>query len=100
MFKSLDLTVQNRSAIALLLGANAISGFAQGISMIAIPWYFAHVLNEEVFFGRSIAILTIITLFWSLLAGTIIDRYSRKLIFVVLNSVGFILLLSIALFGH
>ena len=33
--------MKNLSAIILLFIANSISGIAQGISMIAIPWYFA-----------------------------------------------------------
>ncbi|MES2781075.1 MAG: hypothetical protein V4651_14375, partial [Bacteroidota bacterium] len=32
--------VKNKQSLNLLFTANGISGFAQGISMIAIPWYF------------------------------------------------------------
>ena len=42
--------MKNKQAIILLFAANIISGLAQGISMIAIPWYFVKIVAKpEVF---------------------------------------------------
>lgn len=77
--------MKNSNAIILLFTANIISGLAQGISMIAIPWYFVEIVDNQNYFRNSYLIITFLTLFWGLYAGTIIDRYSRKKIFIILN---------------
>jgi len=83
----------NRSAIILLFIANAISGVAQGISMIAIPWYFA---QQEILlkFGWVYILATVLSLFWVPISGSIIDKYDRRKIFLYLTiTVGSILAL-------
>ena len=65
--------MQNKSALYLLLTANAVSGFAQGISMIAIPWYFSDVLDASATFGTIYGIATFLTLFWGLYVGTLVQ---------------------------
>ncbi|MCC6600039.1 MAG: MFS transporter [Crocinitomicaceae bacterium] len=92
--------MQNRHAIFRLLTANTISSFAQGISLIAIPWYFASILNMEVFYVRAFTIITFFTFFLSLYSGTVIDRYSRKNIFLGINAVGFFVLTGASLIGY
>lgn len=79
--------------------AHGVSSFAQGISMIAIPWYFKDVLNQSKEFSILYLITTTITLFWSIYAGSLIDKYSRKKIFLVANACGFTLLCISALIG-
>ena len=91
--------MQNQRAIYSLLAANAVSSFAQGISLIAIPWYFASVLDMEAYFVRAFQIITLLTLFLSLYSGTLIDRYNRKALFLGLNAVGFAVLCSAAVWG-
>lgn len=91
--------MQKKSWIPLLLSANAISGFAQGISMLSIPWYFAHKVNDMKSFGIAYAISTIISLFWSLYAGALVDRYNRKHIFLLLNLVCGCIIGAVALIG-
>lgn len=91
--------LKNKRALYLLLTANAISGFAQGVSIIAIPWYFINILDQEQYYGIAYAIITFATLFWSLYAGTLVDRYSRKNIFMGLNIAGLIGIGSIATIG-
>ena len=76
--------MKNKNAIFLLFLSNIISGLAQGISMLAIPWYFAQI-SETNFFGFWYLIITGLTLFWGIYAGTLVDRYSRKRIFIILN---------------
>jgi MFS transporter, DHA3 family, macrolide efflux protein len=73
--------MKNQRAILLLFVANIISGIAQGITMIAIPWYFAKNGGMQQF---SIAYMTsnVISLVWSPYAGTLIDKYNRKNIFL------------------
>lgn len=91
--------MKNKKALVLLLSANAISHFAQGISMLAIPWYFAKFLGASSTFATIYSIATFITLFWGLYAGTLIDRYPRKNIFIGICAISAIVLLSISSIG-
>lgn len=91
--------MKNRSALSLLIAANVVSSIAQGISMLAIPWYFASVLGEPSLFGYIYAVTTLLTVFWSLFAGTLVDRYPRKNLFLGLTAVGFVIVGSISALG-
>ena len=91
--------MKNKQAISLLFLANIISGIAQGISMIAIPWYFVKVVSRPEVFANSYLLITFLTLFWGLYAGTLIDRYSRKKLFIIINIVCGILIGGIAFYG-
>lgn len=92
--------MNNSRALYLLLFSNAISGFAQGISMLAIPWYFTDILKDPSLFGLIYGIITLITIFWSLYAGTIIDRYPRKKVFMALNFACALMVLGVATTGY
>ncbi len=78
--------MKNLGAIRLLLFANFISGIAQGISMISIPLYFAQA-EQSNWFNNAYVLITVVSLFWSLYGGTLIDKYNRKKIFLYLNLV-------------
>jgi MFS family permease len=91
--------LKNKKALTLLFTANAISGFAQGISMLAIPWYFADVLNDSASFGIIYSFTTLATLFWGLYSGTLIDRFPRKNIFLALCTFSFLILSTVASIG-
>lgn len=91
--------MKNRKALILLLSANAVSHFAQGISMLAIPWYFAKYLDASSTFASIYAIATFVSLFWGLYAGTIIDRFPRKNIFIGICAVSAVVLLGISSMG-
>jgi len=88
----------NRSAIILLFCANAISGVAQGMSMIAIPWFFAQ--NDALpLFGAVYISASIFSLFWVPVSGTIVDKYDRKKIFLTLTTVVGSIILAFAFYG-
>jgi MFS family permease len=89
--------VKNKLALNLLFTANGISGFAQGISMLAIPWYFA---NNTPYFNKAYGLITIGVLFFGLYAGTLVDKYSRKANFLGNSLVCGFLLLTIAGVGY
>jgi MFS family permease len=91
--------LKNLSAILLLCIANSISGIAQGISMIAIPWYFA-LQSEMGKFGLIFILTNIIAIFWVPYSGTFVDKYNRKNIFLFVTTVSGLLLFSIAAFGY
>ena len=91
--------MKNKQAIYLLFLANIISGIAQGISMIAIPWYFVKVVARPEVFANAYLVITFLTLFWGLYAGTLIDRYSRKKLFIIINIICGILIGGIAAYG-
>lgn len=92
--------LQNGNSIALLFSANTVSGFAQGISMLAIPWYFAQTVEQNTFFGNLYAIITFISLFWGLYVGVLIDKYKRKTIFLWENFAGGVLLTTATIVGY
>ncbi len=89
--------MKNRHAVILLFFANSVSGLAQGISMIAIPWFFNSTLQNPSLLGISYGTITFLTIFWSSYSGTLIDKYSRKKIFLSLNLAGFAVLGSVTL---
>jgi MFS family permease len=91
--------LKNKKALYLLLSANAISHIAQGISMLAIPWYFAKHLDATATFAAIYSIATFLTLFWGIYAGTLIDRFPRKNIFLSICAVSAIVLLSVSSYG-
>ncbi|MCH8331225.1 MAG: MFS transporter, partial [Bacteroidetes bacterium] len=86
-------------AILLLFIANTISGLAQGISILAIPWYLTEITHEATFFGKFYLITTFISAFWGLYAGILIDKYDRKKILLVSALVGGVCLLAISYTG-
>ncbi|MBN4065841.1 MFS transporter [Candidatus Amoebophilus asiaticus] len=92
--------MKNRTALVLLLAANTITQFSQGISMIAIPWYFTHLLHEESLFGFVYAIITILMVLWSPYAGTLIDRYSRKTIAMLISFFSALVVLFVSILGY
>lgn len=90
--------MQNRFAISQLIFANTISGIAQGISMIAIPWYFA-MQGDMIRFGVIYSIATIISLVWVPYCGLLVDKYDRKRLFLVLNAICGLAILGISALG-
>ncbi len=91
--------LQNKQAILLLFIANSVSGLAQGITMLAIPWYFITVAGQQSLYGLLYALITAASIFWMLYSGALIDRFDRKHIFQGINLAGAVVLLSLALYG-
>ena len=54
------------------------------MSMIAIPWYFAQ-RGMLSYFGIVYIITNILSLFWMPISGSIVDKYDRKKIFLVIT---------------
>ncbi|MDB5282059.1 MAG: hypothetical protein JWO06_1134 [Bacteroidota bacterium] len=67
--------------------------------MLAIPWYFTAVVHREALFGKAYFIITAISLVWGLYAGTLVDRYDRKRIFLLINLSGLAVLSFITVIG-
>ena len=67
--------------------------------MVAIPWYFVEIVSKPSVFANAYLIITFLTLFWGIYAGTLIDRYSRKKLFIFINIVCGILIGGISYFG-
>lgn len=91
--------MNSKNAIFLLLLANFISGISQGITMLAVPWYFTDIVSQPVLFQKIYFTITLLSIFWGLFAGTIVDRYNRKKIFLWINVVGFLVLGGAGLVG-
>ena len=92
--------MKNNKAINLLIAANIISGFATGITMISIPWHFNQTLNDPHLFLNIFFIITFICLFWGVFAGSIVDRFKRKNIFIYAAIICSIIVLISSLIGY
>ena len=90
--------MKNLKAIIFLFAANFISSVAQGISMLAIPWYFT-MQDDMKRFGLIYLVTNVIALFWVPYSGTLVDKYNRKHIFLVLMGVIGAIILSISWYG-
>jgi len=88
----------NRQALQLLFVAHGISGAAQGISMLSIPWFFAQ-SSRSTDFNLYYAFTTLLSFFWSIWAGNLVDRFSRKGVFLATNIVQGIIVGGIAVWG-
>lgn len=94
-----DRPLANTPALVLLFLANTISGAAQGISLIAIPWYFIDNLKSPVVFSQFYSIFTLLSIGWVVYAGALIDKYSRKNIFLILTAVCGSVALGVSVYG-
>lgn len=90
--------MKNASAIKTLVAANLISGIAQGLSMISVPWHFANMGMGSAFAWLH-AIVTFALIFWSPYSGVLTDKYDRRWLFVTLNIICGCILSAIALWG-
>lgn len=72
---------------------------AQGISMLAIPWYFARD-GAMGTFGLVYLFANCMSMFWVPYAGVITDKYDRQKIFMVVFALGALFLGSIAMIGN
>ncbi|MEM9985891.1 MAG: MFS transporter, partial [Bacteroidota bacterium] len=85
--------------VFLLFSANTVSSFAQGITMIAIPWYLLQEPDGNWLVATLAGTVTFASIFWGLYAGTLVDRYNRKGIFLTTNVVDASVLIGVALWG-
>jgi len=91
--------LKNLKALILLFSANTISGFSQGVSMIAIPWYFTDTLEAPALFGTIYFCITCVSLIWGMYVGTLVDKYNRRNLFLGENVFGAVTFLSMASYG-
>src|SRR5580704_7121107 len=87
-------------SLKFLILSNIISGLAQGISMLAIPWYFASILKSPSSLGLMYTLTLCGSAVWGMYAGTLIDKYPRKKIFIWFSLIGGSLLLLASASGY
>jgi DHA3 family macrolide efflux protein-like MFS transporter len=90
--------LRNKKALLILFLANGVSGFAQGITMLSIPWYFTGQNMSSLFFV-AYGLVTLGSLFWGLYAGALVDGFNRKDVFLGTNFIEGLIVLSIASLG-
>ena len=79
------MKIKNKSVFLLLISI-ITAAFAQGLTIIAIPWHFTEI-NQSTVFSISYGIITCLGLFWGLYAGILIDYFNRKKILIYINLV-------------
>jgi len=57
---------------------NTLYNLMQGISALAIPWFFIKTKGMPSQWGLIYFSITVLTLFWGIYAGTVVDKYDRK----------------------
>lgn len=87
---------ENKQALTWLFLANTVSGAAQGISMIAIPWYFIDIIRKPEVFSLFYGALTLVSMFWVIYAGSLIDKHNRRQLFRLLCLISGVVVLSMA----
>lgn len=87
---------ENKQALFWLFVANTVSGAAQGISMIAIPWYFIDILRKPEIFSLFYGGLTLASMFWVIYAGALIDKHNRRDLFRYLCLISGVLVLGMS----
>src|ERR1700756_1389025 len=83
----------------LLILSNIISGLAQGISMLAVPWYFVSILKAPQSLALMYMLMLVGSVPWGIYGGTLIDKYPRKKIFLLFTLIGGIILSAGAISG-
>jgi MFS family permease len=91
--------LRHRQILTLLFSANTVSSFAQGITMIAIPWYLLQMPDGKWLNATLVATVTLVSMVWGLYAGALIDRYNRKHIFLTFNAIDALVLGCVAGYG-
>lgn len=95
----MSLNRSNLRNLGFLFAANTVSGFSQGITLLAIPWYLLQAPDGKFRVAAMVATITLLSLFWGMYAGALIDRYNRKHIFLTMNGIDGLALISIASLG-
>jgi MFS family permease len=83
----------------LILAANIFSSIGSGITMIAIPWLLVSEVDGGSLFGYITIFMTAVNFVLTPLIGHIVDRYSRKKILLVGEIIGFLIVISFAIYG-
>ncbi len=91
--------MRNKKAIVLLFTANAVSGIAQGMSMIAVPLYFNKIVDQQPLWFYSLALVFLLGLFWRLYAGALVDGFRRKDVFLGTNFFAGLIVFAVAALG-
>ncbi len=68
-----------------LLFALFISGIAQGMTLVAIPWYMTSHLELTKEWSFFYIGMTALVIPWTFIAGRIVDRFPKKYIFIIEN---------------
>lgn len=77
-----------RKKLFLLFSANIISSVGSGITSFAVPWLIINMDNGEQLYGYLFLGVTIFVFFLTPYLGVLIDRYSRKNILLLCESIG------------
>ncbi|MEL6698420.1 MAG: MFS transporter [Bacteroidota bacterium] len=91
--------IPHLQTLIFLFAANIVSGFSQGVTMLAIPWYLVQAPDGKFQNAMMVSIVTLASLFWGIYAGTLIDKYNRKRIFQTVTGVDAGVLLTVASVG-
>ena len=67
--------------------------------MIAIVWYFLHMKDLKTEYAILYGSVTVVSMFWGFYAGTLIDRFNRKMVFMGINVAGALVLTSVSILG-
>jgi MFS family permease len=79
-----------------LFGASTISNLGDGIGIIAYPWLASAVTRNPLLIALVAVVQRLPWLLFSLPAGVITDRYDRRTLMIIANSIRAVLTLGVA----
>ncbi|MBO8165358.1 MAG: MFS transporter [Brevibacillus sp.] len=88
----------NRNFLKLFY-SNLFSGFGQGMSMIGISWYLVDTVGSAQLLGSTMFFSAILMFFVGPYVGTLIDRFSRKKILLLMNGGAFLVIGLLSAWG-
>lgn len=84
--------------LRLLLAANLISTVGTGVTSYLIIWLLIDQLNQAVLYGILTMVTMILVFFASPYLGSLVDRHSRKNVFLNLEITGVFMLVAFLIF--
>lgn len=89
------MTATNTRGYRKLLGASAISNLGDGVGQLAYPWLATAVTRNPLLIALIAVVRGLPWLLFSLPAGVIVDRKSRRLLMVVTNGLRMIITVGV-----
>lgn len=82
-----------------ILAANLLSSIGSGITMVAVPWLMVSQTDGATTYGYATIVMTMINFIMAPFIGQWVDRFPRKKILMIGETIGFLMVLVFAISG-
>ncbi|QAS54741.1 MFS transporter [Halobacillus litoralis] len=87
------------SRVLFLLSANFFSGIGAGVTSVGVVWLILNESNGEQILGVTTLVITLVMFLINPYIGVIVDRFSRKKLYIFNQLLCFCIILPIGLYG-